>query len=209
SALEWAGFMALVNQQAVAHSNPTAGFINPAVYSILKGTGDGAYASCLHDIATGNNGKPAVIGYDLVTGVGTPTGQQLINALSGFIVGSPGISLSSSANSLTIAQASSGQCTITVAPLNGFGGTVSLSASGLPRGVTASFNPASVNVTSNTSPTSTLTFTASSTATVGMATVTVTGTSGTVTGSTTIALTIYNPSANISANLSSAFNRNS
>jgi hypothetical protein len=208
SAPEWAGFMALVNQQAVAHTKPTAGFINPAVYSILKGTGNGAYASCLHDIATGNNGKPAVIGYDLVTGVGTPTGQQLINALSGFIVGSPGINLSSSASSLTIAQTSSGQCTITVAPLNGFGGTVSLSASGLPSGVTASFNPASVNVTSNTSPTSTLTFTASSTAAVGTATVTVTGTSGSVSGSTTIALTIYNPAANISANLTSAFNRN-
>jgi subtilase family serine protease len=209
SAPEWAGFTALINQQAAAHSKPTAGFINPQVYSILKGTGNGAYASCLHDITTGNNGKPAVVGYDLVTGVGTPTGQQLINALSGFIVGSPGITVSSSASSLTIPQAASGQCTITVAPLNGFGGSVSLSASGLPSGVTASFNPASVNVTSNTSPTSTLTFTASSTAAVGTATVTVTGTSGGVTGSTTISLTIYNPSANISANLSSAFNRSS
>ena len=208
SAPEWAGFTALVNQQAVANGKPTAGFINPAVYAILKGTGNGAYASCLHDITTGNNGKPAVVGYDLVTGVGTPTGQQLINALSGFIVGSPGIRLSSSASSLTIAQASSSQCTITVAPLNGFGGTVNLSASGLPSGVTASFNPASVNVTSNTSPTSTLTFTASSSAAVGTATVTVTGTSGSVSGSTTISLTIYNPAANISANLSAAFNRN-
>lgn len=82
----WAGFMALVNQQAVAMGQPTAGFINPAVDAI--GTGSG-YASAFHDITTGDNtwsSSPtkfyAVSGYDLCTGWGTPVGQKLIDALA-------------------------------------------------------------------------------------------------------------------------------
>jgi subtilase family serine protease len=79
----WAGFLALVNQQAVANNRSTIGFINPLVYSILKGTGSATYASAFHDITSGSNGKPAVTGYDLVTGVGSPVGQATINALAG------------------------------------------------------------------------------------------------------------------------------
>jgi hypothetical protein len=80
----WAGFMALVNQQEVANGAPTAGFINPAVYKILLG--GPSYASDFHDITSGNNGKPCVPGYDLVTGIGAPTGQALINDLSGQVL---------------------------------------------------------------------------------------------------------------------------
>jgi len=82
----WAGFMALVNQQAAAVSSPPAGFINPAIYGIAAGPN---YASCFHDITTGNNtwrSSPnlfyATNGYDLCTGLGTPNGQNLINALA-------------------------------------------------------------------------------------------------------------------------------
>ena len=82
----WAGFTALVNQQAVAASLPTVGFLNPALYTIGKGAD---YANCFHDITTGNNtwsGSPnlffAVPGYDLCTGWGTPAGTNLINALA-------------------------------------------------------------------------------------------------------------------------------
>ena len=70
-------------------------------------------------------------------------------------------------------------------PLNGFTGSVTLSASGLPSGVTASFSP---NPT--TGYTNTLTLTASSYATPGQSTVTVTGVSGNQTASTTLALTV-------------------
>jgi len=66
---------------------------------------------------------------------------------------------------------------------------VTLSASGLPSGVTASFG------TNPTTSTSVVTFTASSTATTGTATVTITGTSGTLTHTTTISLTISSASA--------------
>ncbi len=82
----WAGFIALVNQQAASSGSPSVGFINPAIYAIGKGS---SYASDFHDITTGNNkwsGSPnlfpAVAGYDLCTGWGTPVGQNLINALT-------------------------------------------------------------------------------------------------------------------------------
>jgi len=81
----WAGFAALVNQLAVASSEPVVGFVNAAI----DGIGTGAnYASAFHDITTGNNTSfnsltkfYAVSGYDLCTGWGTPAGQNLINAL--------------------------------------------------------------------------------------------------------------------------------
>ena len=83
----WAGFLALVNQQAAAGGKPSAGFINPAIYAIGKST---VYLSDFNDIVTGNNfwsastnKFPAVPGYDLCTGWGSPTGDNLIDALAG------------------------------------------------------------------------------------------------------------------------------
>ena len=67
---------------------------------------------------------------------------------------------------------------------NGFSGSVTLSASGLPSGVTAAFSP------SSTSTTSTLTLTASSSAATGTATVTVTGVSGSLTHTAAISLAV-------------------
>src|SRR5882724_1241564 len=85
----WAGFMALVNQQAVAASKPTIGFINPPLYALAKGSN---YTNYFHDITTGNNrwsSSPnlfdAVTNYDLCTGWGTPNGTNLINALVGAV----------------------------------------------------------------------------------------------------------------------------
>ncbi|MBZ5522639.1 MAG: hypothetical protein LAP21_10415 [Acidobacteriia bacterium] len=96
----------------------------------------------------------------------------------------PNFSLSASPASLTVALGGSGNSTITVTPSGGFTGSVSLSASGLPAGVTATFG------TNPTTSTSTVTFTASSTATTGTSTVTITGTSGSLTHTTSITLTV-------------------
>jgi hypothetical protein len=81
----WAGFMALVNQQAAANGQPPIGFANPALYAIAKSTN---YHSCFHDITTGNSFTPenptkysAAAGYDLCTGWGTLIGSNLIQAL--------------------------------------------------------------------------------------------------------------------------------
>src|SRR5579859_703536 len=101
----------------------------------------------------------------------------------------PDFSLSASPASLTVKQGSSGSSTITVTPSNGFTGSVTLSNSALPSGVTASFG------TNPTTSSSVLTFTASSTATTGTSTITITGVSGTLSHTTTISLTINSASA--------------
>ena len=83
----WAGFTALMNQQAASGSQPPVGFLNPALYAIGKSNPN--YTSIFHDVTTGNNfsaGSPAkfsaTVGYDLCTGWGTPFGTNLINVLT-------------------------------------------------------------------------------------------------------------------------------
>jgi len=88
SAPLWAGFMALINQQAGLNAMPALGYLNPAIYAIGTGT---TYTTAFHDITSGNNfngSSPsqftATGGYDLCTGWGTPNGTNLINALVPF-----------------------------------------------------------------------------------------------------------------------------
>ena len=80
AAPRWAGFIALVNEQAASLKKPYVGFLNPKIYKIGA---EGSYTSDFHDITEGNNGTyPAVIGYDDVTGFGSPQ-AALIAALTG------------------------------------------------------------------------------------------------------------------------------
>jgi len=83
----WAAFNALMNQQAAAKGLSAVGFLNPALYTLAKGTN---YLNAFHDITSGNNltrtsqsqGQYyAVAGYDLCTGWGTPAGSNTINLL--------------------------------------------------------------------------------------------------------------------------------
>jgi uncharacterized repeat protein (TIGR03803 family) len=85
----WAAFIALVNQTALASGQPTAGFLNPLLYSIGKGSNSVSYASAFHDITSGNNEWTsssskyvAAVGYDLCTGWGSPTGSNLLTAIA-------------------------------------------------------------------------------------------------------------------------------
>ncbi|MBZ5663606.1 MAG: hypothetical protein LAO30_03295 [Acidobacteriia bacterium] len=102
----------------------------------------------------------------------------------------PDFTVGASPSSLAVTQGSSGTSTITLTSLNGFNAATTLSASGLPSGVTAAFSTNPVTPPANGTATSTLTLTASATATTGAATVTITGTSGATTHTTTIALTV-------------------
>src|SRR5712664_2618157 len=110
----------------------------------------------------------------------TQTGSLTVTA-------APNYTLSASPTSLSITQGSGGTATVTVTPLNGFSGSVSLSVSGLPSGVSASFSPNPATTTS------TMKLAASNAATVGTVTATITGTSGTLTRTTTITLTVTPP----------------
>src|ERR1035441_3205407 len=79
AAPQWAGFMAMVNQQSVANGGATIGFLNPILYHLGVGA---HYSSDFHDVTSGSNGKySAVTGYDLVTGWGSFVGPNLLAAL--------------------------------------------------------------------------------------------------------------------------------
>lgn len=120
-----------------------------------------------------------------VTGTSGALSRQATITLTVNGGATPNFSLTASPSSLTISTGGSGTSTITVNPQNGFTGSVSLSASGLPRGVKASFNP------SSTTSTSTLTLTVNKRAGTGATTVTVTGKSGSLSHTTTISVTIH------------------
>ena len=92
-------------------------------------------------------------------------------------IAGPGFTVSSTG--VSVVQGQSATTSVTVSAVGGFSGAVTLSASGLPSGVTASFNPSMVTGSAG----STLTLAAAGNATVGPATVTITG-SSTGTGTT-------------------------
>jgi subtilase family serine protease len=103
----WAGFTALVNQQAAAYGMGPVGFLNPALYALASGTN---YANLFHDITSGNDTwreSPgqfyAVAGYDLCTGLGSMNGTNLINALVGPIPTPSFLSPAAGAGGFTLA----------------------------------------------------------------------------------------------------------
>lgn len=116
----WAGFTALINQQATNNNMAPIGFINPALYTIAHTTN---YNNCFHDITTGNDTwsqSPnlffATSNYDLCSGLGTPNGTNLINAL------------------LTVAATSTPVFTHISAPLPPYGATMSAMNGSNPNG---------------------------------------------------------------------------
>jgi hypothetical protein len=102
----------------------------------------------------------------------------------------PDFTIGAAPSTLSIPQGGNGTSTITVTSLAGFNAATTLTATGLPTGVTAAFSTNPVTPPANGSATSTLTLTASGTATTGTVNVTVTGTSGSLTHNATIALTV-------------------
>ena len=163
----WAGYTALVNQQAAAGGKPAVGFINPAVYAVGKSA---KFTSDFNDIVTGNNfwdGSTnkfsAVPGYDLCTGWGTPAGENLIDALAtvsdalavapgsgfaasgpaggAFTVGSQSFNLTNSGAALLNWSIINTSLWLTVSSTNG-----SLTPGGVATTVTIGLNPAAYNL---------------------------------------------------------------
>jgi subtilisin family serine protease len=101
------------------------------------------------------------------------TSGSLMN-LATVIVNGPNFTLSATSGSLNVTPGSAVSSPITVTAFAGFSGVVTLSATGLPGGVTASFVPPSVTGSGG----STLTLTADSTAMPGSYSITLQGASG-------------------------------
>ncbi len=100
-------------------------------------------------------------------------------------------SLSPTPASRAITQGASTTYTVTVTPSGGFTGTVTFSAGGLPTGAAATFNPSSVTGAG----TSTMTVTTVATTPTGTFPLSITGTSGSLTHSTSVSLTVNAPVA--------------
>jgi len=68
----WAGLIALLNQKLQSR----IGFINPILYKVAE-------SACFRDTTSGNNGAySAGPGWDATTGLGSPLGIQLIQAVA-------------------------------------------------------------------------------------------------------------------------------
>jgi kumamolisin len=68
----WAGLIALINQSL----GTRVGFINPLLYKI------GSPSNSFFDVKKGTKGDYAAnVGWDACTGLGSPNGVQLLNAL--------------------------------------------------------------------------------------------------------------------------------
>ncbi len=175
------GFASAVALTASALPTGVTATFNPASTT-------GTSALTFSASATATTGPATVT----VTGTGGGLTRTTTIALTVQPPATPDFSLSAAPTSVSVAQGASGQSTVTIARLNGFTSAVALSASPLPTGVTATFNPASATGTS-----STLTFAASATAALGTTTVTVTGAGGGLTRTTTVSLTV-GPAADFS-----------
>jgi hypothetical protein len=191
SAPLWASFLALANQQA---NGVPVGFLNPAVYGLAQ---KASYTTNFHDIVSGNNFNSfspdlfsAVPGYDLVTGLGSPNGQNLINALAMVNTGA-NFALLSSPATLTVVQGELGGAQITLQAVNGFSGTVNLRGVviGQPAGVTASLSPTSITAGAA----ATLTISTTSAVSTPSLLVCITGTSGSLTQSVYIPVMVLLP----------------
>jgi hypothetical protein len=132
--------------------------------------------------------------------VGNGLAAQYASAIN-TAVGAPGFTLSGPTN-VFLNQSSTANASITITDVNGFTGTVTLSVSSLPKGVTASVQGKGNKQT--------VVFKASASASSGFTTVTVTGTSGSTTQTLTLTLAVSaavgTKGTGTEVNLSSEFN---
>lgn len=86
SAPMWAGLVAVANASRVQAGKSVLGAAHPLLYGQV-GAVPGNYASGFADIRSGSHGACATcsarIGYDQLTGLGTPNGSALVSLLSG------------------------------------------------------------------------------------------------------------------------------
>ncbi len=148
--------------------------VGTTLYSSANNSADNPGVANKYTVPTIANGKVYVGTYGQLSVYGLKTAD---------------FNLTAAATSLTLTQGSSTSDTITVGTIGGFTGNVTLAASGLPSGVTASFAAGS------STGSIVATFTATSTAVIGPSTITLTGTSGTLTNSISLSLTVTSSSA--------------
>lgn len=199
---QWASIGSIANTQMSTPMSSSDFGTENLFYGAASGT---AYASNYRDIISGSNGGfQATTGYDLVTGVGSPLTNGLIPYISGSS-SSPDFAISSSPSSMSIQQGGSDSSVISLTSLSGYDSQVTLSLSGNPSGVGYAFSANPVTPTSS----STLALNVDSTVSPGTYQLTVSGTDGTITHTTTISLTVTQPSVNVPLSVSVSTDKSS
>jgi len=181
-------------------STTVSGGFNSAVSLSASGLPAGVTASFSPTSIAAPGSGSSTLTFTAGSTAATGTSTVTINASGGGVshsttvsltvsaTATPDFAVSASPTSLSVAAGSSGTGTISTTVSGGFNSAVSLSASGLPSGVTAAFSPTSIAAPGSGS--STLTFSASSTAAAGTSTITINASGGGVSHSTAVSLTI-------------------
>jgi hypothetical protein len=144
-------------------------------------------------VFTTNSG---VSGFTLTATPGPSNGSQRapVNGIQIIPSGappSPDFSINATPAALSIVPGAQISFTVSVAALNGFSGTIGLSASGLPTGASASFSTASITGSGN----ATLSVSSTSSTPLGAYIVSITGTSALLSRTTTISLNVTTASS--------------
>ncbi|HXW53303.1 MAG TPA: protease pro-enzyme activation domain-containing protein, partial [Myxococcota bacterium] len=161
----WAAFTALVNQQRASNGAASLGFPNPLLYQAAASS---SYDSLFHDIVVGTNGYyPAVVGYDLATGLGSYIASQLISYLAGVASpvctrANPSISITPSTQSGSIGQTLSYTANISNNDTSACGSSTFDLTTVLPAGFSVNVNPTSLSISPGQTGTATLQVTSSS-----------------------------------------------
>ena len=174
------GFASSVALSASGVPSGVTATFNPATLSSGSGSSTLTFAA----------GASTATGTYTVTITGTGGGLSRTTSVSLTVAAAPppaNFALSASPGAMSTLQGGTSTTSITSTTSGGFTSAVSLSASGMPAGVTAAFSPASL---ASGSGTSTLTFTAGTSATTGTFTVIVTGTGGGLSRTTSVSLTV-------------------
>lgn len=183
AAPQWAAIFTLMNQEAGNSSG--VGNANPILYQIAQGT-----PAAFHDITTGSNavvciaGSPncngntsgygvmsccnAGTGYDMATGLGSVDAAALVAVWPRLTAVNGEFSLLLKPATVTVNPGGTATTSVVLSPSgagggsSGFTGTVDLTCSNLPAGVTCSFSNSSVSLTPGAAQTVMLTVTATS-----------------------------------------------
>jgi len=190
-----AGILALVVQS----TGVWQGLANPTLYTLANrqsATGEAIF----HDVTTGANTVPGLTGYSAGTGYDRASGLGSVDANALVTHWRDGqataaIQLTLNKTSVTLPPSTAAPVAISVAALGKLNTAVKLTTSGLPKGVTATFSPASIAAPGTGN--SNLSLTASTAVQPGSYLVEVTATAGTLTKTTQLTLNLPSLSASL------------
>ena len=173
-------------------ATPSNGFSGAVAFSVAglptdsKNSFTGSGNSQTLNVAIGASAANGAYTLTVTGTSGALTHSATTTLLVGNATAAPDFAIAAAPASLTVQAGNSADATATISAINGFSSSVTLSASGLPGGVTATFS--SDTVTGSGS--SMMTVAVAVGAAAGSSTITVTGTAGALTHSASVALDI-------------------